>query len=292
MIKLFTDSTSYIPSDIQLEYNISILPLSIIIGDKKILETEITNEHFYKLIKKSHHAAQTKSLQVTEIQDSFEKEIQQCHAILAIFLSSKVSKTYQNACSAKDNLMKIYPKASITIIDSESVAMEEGLAVLAAAQSIKSGAWLEDAELAAKTTMQQTKFLFVPKTLKYLKLSGSLGKTQALLGGALHITPILHSADGEVGLLETVRTTSKALSRILAIFKEDMKTYGVTNIIVHHIDAFEEAAEFAKEAEDIAHIPVSICDIGPVVGANVGPGAIGIVYRTTQPPNTETLEDT
>lgn len=284
MIKLFTDSTSYIPSDIQLEYDITVLPLHVIIDDKVIPETEITNEHFYKLIRKSHHTAQTKSVQVKEIYDAFEKEVQKVNTVLAIFLSSKVSQTYENACTAKQQLLKVYPKASITVIDSESVAMEEGLAVLAAAQEVKSGVWMEGAEIAANATIQQTKFLFVPKTLKYLKLGEKLGKVQALFGGILHITPILHSADGEVGLLETVRSYPGALKRILEIFEEDIKTYGVTNIIVHHIDAFDEAMEFANEAKDIAGIPVSICDIGPVVGANVGPGAIGIVYKTTKIP--------
>lgn len=282
MIKIFTDSTSYIPSDMLLEYNITVLPLHIIINDREILENEITNEHFYKMIRKSHHTAQTKSVQVHEIEEAFEKELQESHPIMAIFLSSKVSQTYNNACSAKENLMEKYPRASITIIDSESVAMEEGLAVLSAAEAIENGEWLEGAQKAAEETIRHTKFLFIPKTLKYLQLGGRLGKSQALLGGALNITPILHSFNGEVGLLETIRTKSRALKRIIEIFKEDVKSYGVTNVIVHHIDAFEDASKFADEVISIANIPVSICDIGPVVGANVGPGAIGIVYKTLQ----------
>lgn len=282
MIKIFTDSTSYIPSDIQLEYGITAMPVSVIIDGKTIHETDISNDTFYALIRKNKNTPKSLALQADEIAVAFEKEVADGHTILAIMVSSKISDTYKNACTAKDKVITKYPKASITIIDSKSGGMQEGLAVLTAAQAVKDGGWLEDIIKKTDNTIRHTKFLFIPDTLKFLEIGGRISITQLLLGSALQITPILTSKNGEIIPLETIRIKDKALERMVEIFKNDVDEYGVDTVIIHHIDAIDKAVELAKQVEKIARVEVSICDIGPAIGANVGPGAIGIVYKTIE----------
>ena len=280
MIKIFTDSTSYIPKDIQLEFDITVLPLIIEIDGSEIPETQISNERFYNLIKKTNKFPNSKALETDEILSAFEPEVQKGNMIIAIFLSSKISDTYQNALTAKEKLIGKYSKANITIIDSQSAAMEEGLAVISAAEATRKNSWLEEIIKTASETIYYTKFLFIPTTLKYLEISGRIGKAQSILGNALQITPILTTQNGVVAPVEVIMSKSRALNKIFEIFKSDMELYGIQNIIVHHIDCIDEAMKIANKLEKIARLKVSICDIGPVVGANVGPGAIGLVYRT------------
>ena len=61
---------------------------------------------------------------------------------------------------------------------------------------------------------------------------------------------------------------------------QDIEEYGLGEIMVHHIHAYDEALELAKELEEKLKIKVGICSIGPVIGTHVGPGAIAIVYYT------------
>lgn len=282
MIKIFTDSTSYIPKEDQLANDIIVMPMTVTINDKDFLEHEISNDTFYKGIKESKTMPKSNPLSVDTIKNAFEKELKDGNTVLAILISDKVSQTYQNANTARKKLLEKYPRANITLIDSQSGGMQEGLAVLAAAEVAKSGAWLEDVIKAADENIHHTRFMFMPETLKYLEIGGKLKKAQALIGGALQITPILTTINGEITLLESVRTRSKAQSKILEIFKSDIEKYGVRKIIIHHIDAIEKAQELADLVSDVAKLEATICDIGAVIGANVGPGAIGIVYETIE----------
>ncbi len=282
MIKLYTDSVSYIPSDLLIEHKINVLPLSFTMDGREYAETEISNENFYSTIKKTNVVPKSKPLAIDTLEEAFEKETEQGNSVIAIFLTSKGSETYANAKKAKDKVLQKYPRANITVIDSGSVAMEEGLAVLAAAEVIERGSWLEDIVTAADDCIRHTKFMFVPKTLKYLQISGKLGKAQAMLGNALQITPLLRSKNGTIEVMEKIRLHSKAIDRMLEIYKEDIDKYGVKDVIIHHIDNIEEAMKIAERAEEIAGMEVPVCDIGPVLGANIGPGTVGIVYRTAE----------
>lgn len=282
MIKIFTDSASYLPKELQEENNITVLPFNLSVDGDEFLETEITNEKFYSVIKKTGQMAKTTPLQPEDFIAAFEKEIIEGNTIVGVFIGAKMSKTFDNANKAKTKLLAKYPRANINIVDSKSNSMQEGLAVLAAAETAKSGAWLEDVINAANNNINHTRFLFMPETLKYLEIGGRLGKAQALIGNALQITPILMTQNGEVVPRENIRTKSKALIKLMEILEEDINKYGIKKIIVHHIDCIGTAQELAEKAEEIAKVEVSICDIGPSVGANVGPGAIGIVYETIE----------
>jgi len=266
----------------QQENDITVMPLSVTIDDKDFLETEISNDTFYKSIKEAKALPKSNPLSVDDIKNAFEKELAEGNSILAILISAKLSETYENACTAKKKLLGKYPRSNITIIDSQSGGMQEGLAVLAAAETAKSGAWLEDVVKAADSTIHHTKFIFMPETLKYLEYGGKLRRGQAIIGNALQIIPILTAANGEIAPLESVRTKSKALNRIIEIFKTDISKYGVRKIIIHHIDAIDTAQVLADQISEIASLEATICEIGAVIGANVGPGSVGIVYETIE----------
>jgi len=283
MIRIFTDSTSYIPSDIQLEYGISILPLSIHIDGHTIPETEISNEHFYQKIKKTGVLPMAMEVPVHQIEAAFESVVADGDTVIAIFMSSRANATCKNAMEARENIIKKNPKATIKIIDSLSFAMGEGLAVLSAAQSAREGKWFEEVVEAAQESLECTRFLFIPASTKFSELGGRISKAQAVVGKALQVTPILEAKHGEIGPHEVVVSKAKALDRMLEIFKSHIDIYGARDVVVHHIDCMDRAEELAERVRSMADVEVSICDIGPVIGCQVGPGALGIVYRTISP---------
>ena len=95
MIKIFTDSTSYIPDDILLEHNITVLPVKLIVDGKEIPETEIYNDQFYKQIRKSNQAPETLPLLPDDIASAFEKEIIDGHTIVITSYSIHYTKLYE-----------------------------------------------------------------------------------------------------------------------------------------------------------------------------------------------------
>lgn len=123
-------------------------------------------------------------------------------------------------------------------------------------------------------------FLFVPDTLKYLQKGGRIGKASALLGGILQILPILTVENGETTVFEKVRTKKKAVDVIVNKVVEDCSKNEIGGVIVHHINAEEEGKSLSERLEEKLNIHINIKSIGPVIGSHVGPGCIGVAYFT------------
>ncbi|MPQ44140.1 DegV family protein [Clostridium tarantellae] len=281
-VKVLTDSTAYIPDSLLKKYDISVISLNITLANNSIKEVHISNEEFYELMKKNNKFPKSSQPSLDEITNKFEKNLKNGDDVVAVFISSEMSGTFSSAHLIKEVLLEKYPERKIAIIDSRSNCMQMGLAVLEAAEKAMYGASLEEVVNVCEDIKTKSKFLFTPETLDYLKMGGRIGSAGALVGKVLKIVPILTVLDGKTSVLEKVRTKSKAIEKILSIFLQDLKEKGLGKVIVHHINCEEEGiklAERIKEKIDI-NTTVEVISIGPVIGAHVGPGAIGIAYHT------------
>ncbi len=280
MFKLFTDTTANIPLDIQVEYNINVLPLRLVIDGREHMENEINTNNLYKTIQKTKEVPESRPLEKDYIYSAFEKEIAEGNEIIAVFLSSTFSDTYSNARDAAKELTEKYPGANITVIDSRTCGMEQGLAILAAADKIRQGASRDEVISAAKNSKKYTRFMMMPEKLRFLEFEGRISKQQAFLGDMVQITPIVTAADGKVELQENAHTQHRAIDRALKLMQDDINNFGIKRLIVHHIDDFNKALDVAKKAEKIAEINAIVTELGPGLGMRFGPGTIGIVYQT------------
>ena len=121
--------------------------------------------------------------------------------------------------------------------------------------------------------------LFYVDTLEHLRRGGRIGAASALLGSALAIKPILSVRGGRITPVEKVRTSSRAIARIVAMVGERVRASGLrADIAVHHLDAFGRAEQIAADLRRTAPgAPrVIVVELGAVVGAHVGPGTVAI----------------
>ena len=280
MFKLFTDTTANIPLDIQVEYNISVLPLWLDIDGKAQMENEVNTSNLYKNIQKTRIIPESKPLEKDYIYSAFEKEIVDGNEIIAVFLSATFSDTYSNAREAAKELTDKYSNAKITVIDSRTCGMEEGMAILAAAEKIRQGASREDVLNAAKNSKKYTRFMMIPEKLRFLEYEGRISKQQALFGDMIQLTPIVTATDGKVELQENAHTQHRALERVLKLMEDDIKKFGLKRLIIHHVDDFDKALDLAEKAGKIAGTEAIVSELGPGLGMRFGPGTIGVVYQT------------
>jgi DegV family protein with EDD domain len=171
--------------------------------------------------------------------------------------------------------------------------MGAGFAVLAAARSAAAGADAAAVARTARETAAATRTLFVVDTLEYLRRGGRIGSAAAVLGSALAVKPVLHVQDGRVVPLEKVRTTARALNR-LVLRAVEAAGQGPVSIAVHHLAAAERADKLAAELRD--RLPqlreLHVSELGAAIGAHVGPGAVGIVVAPFwREPDDETFAD-
>jgi len=279
-IKIVTDSTSYIGAADRDKYDITIIPLTVNFPDESFPETEVDYDYFYNKIDKGGIIPTSSQPAQGEIEQVFTDIVSQGHEIMAIFLSSEMSGTYQSALSARDIIIQEYPEACIEIFDSRTNCMAMGLIVLAAAQAIQEGKSLSEAVQIADAARKRIKFYFVPAGLEYLKKGGRIGGAAALLGSLLQIKPILYVQDGKTAILERARGSRAALERMLTLLENDNRTYGLRNVLVHHICCPDKAEELAQVIKTRYGLEVAVLPIGPVIGLHVGPGTLAIIYIT------------
>jgi len=278
-VQILTDSTSYINKEIREKLRINLVSLVVNFEDENFREVDIDNETFYRKMK-IKGIPKSSQPSVDEFYDVMHKVVEKGDSLLCIFMSSEMSGTFSTAHVAKDMIIEEFKDAQIEILDSRSNSMQLGYAAIVAARAAMEGMELSQVKKVAEDNIKRSRFLFIPDTLEYLKKGGRIGGASALIGNLLKIIPILTVENGKTTMLTKVRTKPKAIVVMVEKMLQDIAEFGLGEIAVHHINCFDEARKLACTIMDKLNIEVGICDIGPVIGLHVGPGAIGVVYYT------------
>lgn len=168
-VKIVTDSTSYIPKELVEEYDISIVSLNVILNGISSKETDLDNIKFYEDMDESNTIPTSSQPSLDDLLKIFKEKVSLGYDIVGIFLSSSMSGTYSSANLVKNMILEEYPNSRIEIIDSKTNCMQMGFEVLQAARAAKSGKEIEQVVDEAIKVRENSRFLFVPDTLKYLK---------------------------------------------------------------------------------------------------------------------------
>lgn len=279
-IKIVTDSTSYIPNEYIKKYDIKVVSLNVVMNGESRREVDIDNKYFYKEMNESTEVPKSSQPIPQEMLDVFKEIVEAGDSIVGIFLSSKMSGAYSTANMVKEMVLEEYPSVDIHILDSKTNCMQMGFAAIEAAKASAEGKGINEVISIAEHVFNNSRFLFTPETLEYLKKGGRIGGAAALFGNILQIRPILTVVDGETSVLKKVRTRKKILDEIVKEVLVDIESKGLGDIIVHHINCEEDGLKLAKILEEKLSRKVEIQSIGPVIGLHVGPGSIGIAYYT------------
>jgi DegV family protein with EDD domain len=283
-VKLLIDSTNYLsPKDIE-RYGMRQVSLYINDGDKHDRELDLDFSEFYKRLadkrdipKSSQPSQAATRAEMLAILDSGDE-------VLGCTLSADMSGTYETFRMVAKQIEEERPDARIEVVDTRSNCLQEGFAILSAAQKAEEGASLEECVAAAEHTIARTRFVFAPHTLEYLERGGRIGAASALLGSLLKLVPILSVEHGAVVTLNKVRTYPAALAALHdQLVKDVEKSGGLKRLIIHTIADSEHGQQFHDQhIEPLVGHAVDIVPIGPVIGAHVGP-AVGVVYETHDP---------
>jgi DegV family protein with EDD domain len=277
MIRVVTDSTGYIPSDIVQKHRISIVPLQVLFGSETYDEiTGISNADFYRRITTSQDFPTTSQPAVGQFKQAYQQilALDPAAEILVLTISSKLSGTYSAALTAAEQL----PEAKITVFDSLSAAMGLGLMTITAVEMAAARQNLAQIIARLEQMRRDTSIFLVVDTLEYLKRGGRIGAAACFLGTLLNTKPILAVVEGKLQPLDRVRTKKKALERLFS--ELECKLAYPTQPVqagVMHIAAeaeMESLTALIKERFNTTRLYTS--ELGPVIGAHLGPGALGV----------------
>ena len=279
-IKIIADSTCYLPKEYIDKYKVSIASLNVLLNGNSYREIDLSKDWFYNEMAKSPTIPTSSQPSIEELYSTVESLVKDGHDVVGVFLSSDMSGTFSTSNLVKNMILENYPNAKIVMIDSRSNCMQAGFAVLEAAKASNENKSLDEVVSIAKNVIENSKFIFVPETLDYLKKGGRIGGAAALFGSLLQIKPILTVEDGKTTVFTKVRTKKKAIDKIVNTVLEQNSKSPIKGIIVHHINCESEGQELADRLKNSLGLDnVKIQSIGPIIGLHVGPGSIGVAYH-------------
>ena len=284
MVRILTDSTSSIPAAIRAALGIDVLSLRVLRGAAEYEESTMDLDAFYTDIYDMIDDIPTSSQpSPAQVEAELESAAQKGENVLGIFISSKMSGTFESVLAAAQRVKERFPEFRFAMMDSMSNCMDLGWAAMAAAGTRNEGGTLEQCVAAAKKAIESSRFIFAPESLRFLEKGGRIGHAAALLGSVLKISPVLTVQDGVATTLTKARTQTRALEQIVNTFKADAAEHGVKNVAVHYIGSKLPAAKWAKDViEPLLGHEVLVTPASPVIGVHVGP-AMGLVYECLEP---------
>jgi DegV family protein with EDD domain len=275
-VAIVTDSTSYLPADLVTEHGIRVVPLQVVIGGSAYDEggAELTSATVADALRNWTPVTTSRPAPAAFL-DAYEQAAELgCDGIVSIHLSSDISGTHESATlAARDS------PVPTRVVDSRSLGMGLGFAVLTAAETAATGeATLDEIAAAAAKRAAASMAVFYVDTLEHLRRGGRIGAGAAFLGSALAVKPLLHLVDGHIEPLEKVRTSAKAIARLEEITVQHAGA-GDVDIAVAHLANPDRAQTLADRLRD--RLPqvgmLLVSEVGAVVGAHVGPGMLSVV---------------
>lgn len=279
-VAIVTDSTAYLPEESLKQYNITVIPLSVIWGDEIYRDgVDILPSEFYKRLAGSKLMPSTSQVTPAAFQTAFQSLIEQGFDVLGIFVSSKISGTFQSAIQAREMLSNAQEK--IAVLDSLWTTMAMGWPVLTAARAAQAGESLSECQKTAKNACDHSGVLFVVETLEFMRRGGRIGGAQAFLGTALNIKPVLEMRDGQIEALERVRTKQKAILRAVEIVVERIKDKTPIRLAATHANSEKDALSLLELAQTaLEPVETMCCPLSPVVGTHAGPGTVALNFMS------------
>lgn len=282
-VRVISDSTSYLPAELRRSLGIGIVPLLSHLDGVTYADDADNCDEFFAALAASNAMPTTTQASVGQMAEAMEREVAGGNGVVAVLISAKLSGTFASAETARALVREKHPEADIELVDSRSNSAELGFVTRAAAQAAAAGSTVAEVVAAAQAMTGRTRFLFVPKTLEYLRRGGRIGNAAALLGAVLRIRPILMASGGVTAVYGKSRGQQAALELALRGFAADIDRFGLGDVVVQHINAPEAGQRLAERVSGIVGRAVELWPIGPVIGAHVGPGAVGVAYHTVEP---------
>jgi DegV family protein with EDD domain len=276
-IAIVTDSTSDIPLDICKKHNIYVIPLFVNFGDKSYIDNgvDITKKQFYERLENVTELPKSAQPTPADFIKLYERLLKDHESIISIHISKKMSGTISSALAAK----KDFPDKDITVIDSELVHLVCGVIVIKAAEMANEGRSKEEILDKIDEMRPKVKVLFIPKTLKYLKMGGRIGKAKGLIASLLEIRPILTLSNGEVSQYKTTRRFNQAKIELVNSMKNMISKKENLNVIVTDSNSKKDGDDLAESIrKEFVIENIMRAEIGVIVGTHLGPGGIASIF--------------
>ncbi len=283
---IITDTTCDLPKDIITRYGIHHIAMPYTLDNTEkyhdLVLSDGVNEFYNALRNGSEcHSSVPEPIYYA---DSLEKYISQGIDILYFTIGSELSDNYKSLVEAKSILKQKYPDNDLIVIDSKRLSASLGLMVIKAYELQQMGAslgevyqWIEKYKLIFRG-------LFMVNDVFYLKRSTEAGQaikaSEAHLSMVLKVKPIMYmDNNGRPSIYDKSLGTRNAIENFAKIIASKVHEPTKSKIMICHADCLDNANKLRDKILSKAKFDeVIINSFSPVVGCNIGAGALGVAY--------------
>ncbi|PKM87937.1 MAG: fatty acid-binding protein DegV [Firmicutes bacterium HGW-Firmicutes-10] len=281
-IKIITDSNCDLSENFLVENHIQIIPFTFQLNGNTYTDDfgkALSYKDFYDAIRKGGMPT-TAQITAYTFENVFREIVLKGESVIYIGFSSALSGTFDSSVLARKTVLEEFPTADISVIDSRSASVGQGLLVSSASMLLKQGKskqeivdWIEENKLKVNQW-------FTIDSLEHLKRGGRISATNAALGYLLSVKPILNIInDGSLNVVTKARGRRKSIMTLFDEYKTRIINPENQVVYISHGDCLEDA-EYLESLilSELKPKEIVINMLGPVIGSHTGPGVLLVVF--------------
>ena len=277
-VKIIADSTCDLPEALLTQYDITILPLSIVKDGQFYRDRiEITPQDVFAHVDAGGALCSTAAVNVSEFTDCFAQYSSRYDAVICITLSAEMSSCYQNACLAAASFSNVYA------VDSRNLSSAQGLIALDAARLAAEGYAGHEIVRMLNEETEKVQYSFLLDRLDYMRKGGRCSAVAALGANLMHLKPCIAVKDGKMGVVKKYRGSFEhcMVQYTKELLEHSPNSRGDIAIVVHPAaDRAAVDATLLTLKEDGRFKAVYEARTGCTVACHCGANTIGVMFMT------------
>jgi DegV family protein with EDD domain len=278
---IITDSGCDLSQEMVESLKIGVAPMGLTIENKGYKHyhdfRELSKDDFYNKIRNGIIGT-TSGVNIQDAYDSMCEQLKKGLDVLYLSFSSGMSSSYQSAVMAATYLRDDFPGARIEVVDTKAGSVGLGMLAYLAAQKRAEGDTIGQVVEYIRDKCQHICHYFMVDDLKYIKKTGRISHLKATVGAMLNIKPIFKLDDnGRIKDDGKIRGKNSAIKHMINRIKS--KCIDPSLFFICHADVDGDAHIFKDQIQSLypnANIIVNC--VGPILGNNVGPGALAVIF--------------
>lgn len=278
--EIFTDSSCDLPKEYIDKYDLKVMQLEVIMDDQPpVLNRDIDIKLFYNQLRNGANA-KTSAVTLGHFEEYMRAALEAGKDILYLGFTSGLSATYNNGVMVIEELKREFPDRKILYTDTLCACNGEGLVVYHAAKLREQGKSMEEIIEVVESFKNRVHHHLTVDDLFFLKRGGRISAATAVAGTVLKFKPIIIvDEEGKLSNIGKVRGRKASLNELFNRLKTVENFEELPYAFVSHSDCMEDAEYVADMIrKEFPETEVIITDIGPVIGAHTGPGALVVAH--------------
>lgn len=273
-VRIVTDSSCDLPSDVLERFGITVVPLIVRFGTEEHRDGDLSADEYWERAA-GPAPPQTSQPPVGVFEEIFARLVERDRRVLCLTITSKHSGTFSTAQVAARSF-----SGAVEVFDSQSLSLGLGVQALAAARAAQAGQSLQEILALLQDLRSRSQLAILLDTLENLRRGGRADAFISVIDRmtrALNVKPIINLVEGQLRLVSAARSFEGGVRRLLNLAVKLSPPEHLAVVHARRQRRAEEVADALAEQTGFAREHIWVRETGPVLSAHGGPGVLGVL---------------